>query len=145
MNPAPHISVITPTKNRLKLLCQAMNSVQAQSLATWEHLVVDDGSDDGTTEEVALRAHADPRVRYIKRTGDRPGANVCRNLGIQASQAVLIVFLDSGDLLLPECLIRRVAIMQRNKDLDFATFQTGVFENTPGDLGRELGSRVDRR
>jgi glycosyltransferase involved in cell wall biosynthesis len=142
MNPAPDISVITPTKNRLKLLCQTMNSVQAQSLTAWEHLVVDDGSDDGTAKEVARRAHADPRVRYIQRTGDRPGANVCRNLGIQASQADLIVFLDSDDLLLPECLIRRVAIMQRNKDLDFATFQAGVFKNTPGDLGRELDSEL---
>ena len=28
--------------------------------------------------------------------------------------------------------------MQQNADLDFATFQTAVFENSPGDLGRQM-------
>jgi glycosyltransferase involved in cell wall biosynthesis len=59
----PLVTVITPTKNRLKLLCEAMDSVQGQSFNAWEHLVVDDGSDDGTAEEVARRATADPRIR----------------------------------------------------------------------------------
>ena len=36
------------------------------------------------------------------------------------------------------CLVRRVELMQRNLDLDFATFQTAVFEYNPGDLGRQL-------
>jgi glycosyltransferase involved in cell wall biosynthesis len=138
MNPAPDISIITPTKNRLKLLCEAMDSVQAQTFPTWEHLIVDDGSDDGTAEEVARRAEADPRIRYIQRAGNEAGANVCRNLGLRESRADLIVFLDSDDLLMPDCLGRRAAIMQRNAELDFATFQTSVFEHTPGDLGRQL-------
>jgi glycosyltransferase involved in cell wall biosynthesis len=138
MNRPPDVSVITPTKNRLKLLCETIDSVQAQSLSTWEHLIVDDGSDDGTAEEVARRAEADPRIRYIQRAGNKAGANVCRNLGLRESRADLVVFLDSDDLLMPDCLARRVVIMQRNAELDFATFQTSVFEHTPGDLGRQL-------
>jgi glycosyltransferase involved in cell wall biosynthesis len=132
------VSVITPTKNRLQLLCETMDSVQAQTLAGWEHIVVDDGSDDGTAEEAARRAEADPRVRYIKRTCDGAGANVCRNLGIRESRADLIVFLDSDDLLVPECLEHRCAVMSRNQDIGFATFQAGVFQTRPGDLGRQL-------
>ena len=138
MSNEPSISVVTPTKNRLKLLCEAMDSVQRQSFDAWEHLVVDDGSDDGTAEEVARRAASDPRIRYIRRTGEKSGANVCRNIGIKESHAEFIVFLDSDDLLAPSCLVRRVEHMQRNLDLDFATFQTAVFENKPGDLGRQL-------
>jgi glycosyltransferase involved in cell wall biosynthesis len=138
MSGRPAISVITPTKNRLKLLLETMDSVAAQSLDAWEHLIVDDGSDDGTRDEVATRADTDDRVRYILRTGNKAGANVCRNLGIFESRADLIVFLDSDDLLAPDSLARRVAVMGRNADLDFATFQTGVFQNTPGDLGRQL-------
>ena len=134
----PAVSVITPTKNRLKLLCETMDSVHQQSFQAWEHLIVDDGSDDGTVEEVARRAIADARIRQIQRTGDKSGANVCRNLGIRESRADLIVFLDSDDLLGPRCLEQRVAIMSRNQNLDFAVFQTGVFEKIPGDLGRQL-------
>jgi glycosyltransferase involved in cell wall biosynthesis len=136
MSEPPRISVITPTKNRIKLLCEAMDSVQRQTFDGWEHLIVDDGSDDGTAEEVARRTATDPRIRYIRRTGEKSGANVCRNIGVRESHAEFIVFLDSDDLLAPSCLVRRVEIMQRNLDLDFATFQTAVFKIKPGDLGK---------
>lgn len=136
MSGPPAVSVITPTRNRLKLLCETMDSVQRQSFDAWEHLVVDDRSDDETTAEVALRAKADPRIRYIERTGDISGANVCRNIGILQCRADLIVFLDSDDLLRPHCLERRVEIMQRNSLLDFTVFRAGVFVKSVGDLTR---------
>jgi glycosyltransferase involved in cell wall biosynthesis len=135
---APAVSVITPTKNRAKLLCEAMDSVQCQKFVAWEHLVVDDGSDDGTRREVERRSKADARVRYIERMSDRSGANVCRNIGIRESHGEFIVFLDSDDLLAPDCLTRRVEVMRRNLDLDFATFQAAAFEHKPGDIGRKL-------
>ena len=133
---APIVSVITPTKNRLKLLRETIDSVQAQSFANWEHIIVDDGSDDGTAEEVLRRAKADPRIRYIRRTGEKCGANVCRNIGIDESGAELVTFLDSDDLLKPDCLDRRVSIMRRNPDLDFAVFRAAVFRDRIGDLQR---------
>jgi hypothetical protein len=139
---APEITVVTPTKNRLGLLAETMDSVSAQAFQNWEHIVVDDGSDDGTAEALAERSGADPRVRYIPRQGAKAGANVCRNLGLEAAAAPLIVFLDSDDLLEPDCLGRRVAVMQRNQDLDFATFQTGVFVKAVGDLGRVLDAEL---
>src|SRR5260370_14438416 len=95
---SPVVSVITPTKNRLRLLCEAMDSVTSQGFGAWEHLVVDDGSTDGTAEEVERRGKADPRIRYIKRIGDTSGGNVCRNIGVRESRAEFIVFLDSDDL-----------------------------------------------
>lgn len=128
------VSVVTPTKNRLALLRETMDSVTAQTLLDWEHLVVDDGSDDGTAEEVAKRAASDPRIRYIQRTGEKAGGNVCRNLGVAESRGALIVFLDSDDLLRPQCLERRVEIMQQNPVLDFAVFRAGVFVNSVGDV-----------
>jgi len=145
----PIVAVITPTKNRLKLLCEAMDSVQRQSFDAWEHLVVDDGSDDGTAEEVAKRAAADPRIRYIKRTGDRAGGSICRNLGVRQSRANFIVFLDSDDLLAPHCLAQRIEVLQRNPDLDFAVFPGSVFTNAIEDRGHlfspmKPGSDLDR-
>lgn len=132
------VAVITPTKNRLQLLQETVDSVQRQSYGAWEHLIVDDGSDDGTAAEMTRRAATDERIRYIKRVGAVSGANACRNLGVAESRADLIVFLDSDDLLEPDSLARRVAVMRRNEDLDFVTFQTGVFKSVPGDLRRQL-------
>jgi glycosyltransferase involved in cell wall biosynthesis len=136
------VAVITPTKNRLKLLCEAIDSVQRQSFDGWEHIIVDDGSDDGTCEEVTRRAAADRRVCYVRRTGEKSGANVCRNIGIAQSSAEFIVFLDSDDLLAPDCLGRRVELMHRNLDLDFATFQGSVFSQKIGDLPKKLGPEI---
>jgi glycosyltransferase involved in cell wall biosynthesis len=136
MNMLPDISVITPTKNRLKMLCEAMDSVQRQSFDKWEHIIVDDGSDDGTVEEVSRRSASDPRIRYLQRTVEKTGANVCRNIGVSQSRAEFIVFLDSDDLFRKECLMRRVEIMQRNSTLDFAVFRAGVFVKFAGDYAR---------
>jgi glycosyltransferase involved in cell wall biosynthesis len=142
MNEPPAVSVITPTRNRLKLLKEAMDSVAGQSFDAWEHIVIDDGSDDGTSEEVARRVAADSRIRYVPRTSERSGANVCRNIGIAESSAEFIVFLDSDDLLAPNCLAHRVELMQRNLELDFAAFQAEVFERSPGDLCRRLNPEM---
>ena len=138
----PLVSVITPTKNRLALLTQALDSVRNQTLAAWEHVVVDDGSDDGTAEMMAARSSDDPRVLYITRQSEKAGANVCRNLAIRAASAPYVVMLDSDDVLDPGCLARRVEVMQRNGDLDFATFQTGIFTETLGDSGRQLDDQL---
>ena len=132
----PLISVVTPTKNRLRLLIETMDSVAAQSLADWEHIIVDDGSDDGTPEEVRKRAASDSRIRYIQRSGPVGGGNVCRNLGLRESRADLTVFLDSDDLLRPNCLERRLAVMRDNKNLDFSVFRAGAFVKVPNDLSR---------
>jgi glycosyltransferase involved in cell wall biosynthesis len=141
MNP-PVVSVITPTRNRATLLAETLDSVAAQTLADWEHLIVDDGSDDGTAALMAERTASDPRVRYLIRQSEKAGANVCRNIGIRAATAPLIVLLDSDDLLEPTCLERRVAVMDRNADLDFATFQVGVFTETPGDLDHPIDRQL---
>jgi glycosyltransferase involved in cell wall biosynthesis len=132
----PIVSIVTPTKNRLALLRETMDSVAAQTFPEWEHLVVDDGSDDGTAEEVRTRAAADPRIRYVQRSGGKAGANVCRNLGVVESRAALIVLLDSDDLLRPQCLERRVEVMRQNLVLDFAVFRAGVFVKSVGDVKR---------
>jgi hypothetical protein len=138
----PRVCVITPTKNRFALLTQALDSVRSQTMSDWEHIVVDDGSDDGTAELMAAREAADPRVRYIVRQSEKAGANVCRNLAIRAASAPLIVMLDSDDLLDPTCLARRAEVMERNADLDFATFQTGIFTERVGDYGREFDAQL---
>ena len=140
----PKVSVVTPTRNRAALLEETLDSVAAQSFGEWEHIVDDDGSDDGTAELMAARAAADPRVRYMVREGDRAGANVCRNLGIRAAAAPFVVLLDSDDLLAPDCLARRVEIIECNHDFDFITFQSGVFIERPGDYenGRVLDGQL---
>ena len=129
----PAVSIITPTWNRKGLLAEAIESVRCQTATNWEHLIIDDGSSDGSREMVEALSAADSRIIWLPRDGEKDGANVCRNQGLRKSRGDYIVFLDSDDLLEPGCLERRVGLMRRNLDLDFAVFQTGFFVEKIGD------------
>lgn len=129
----PRVSIVTPTKNRRSLLEQTIDSVRAQTFIDWELVIVDDGSNDGTAEMVAARAKDDPRIRFVRRPGDRAGASICRNIGVRESRSDYILFLDSDDLLTTNCLACRVPTLDRNADADFITFQPSYFVEVFGD------------
>ena len=98
----PFFSVVIPTYNRKKYVLNAINSVLNQTFQDFELIVVDDGSEDGTNEEI--EKIADPRLRYIYQTNK--GAPVARNTGISASRGKYISFLDSDDIFLPNKLAK---------------------------------------
>lgn len=93
-------SIVIPTYNRGPLLLRAILSCLSQSFASFELVVVDDGSTDGTEENMA--GLKDPRVRYIRQ--ENSGAARARNRGAQASAGRYIAFLDSDDEFLPRKL-----------------------------------------
>lgn len=130
----PQVSIIIPTKNRCSLLCETVESVRRQTYQNWEAIIVDDGSNDGTIEQMTLLSHQEPRIRFLRRRGERSGAPVCRNQGVEIATGDYIIFLDSDDALAPFCLEQRVSAMQTDANLDFAVFPCQLFREKPGDL-----------
>ena len=98
MHITPRFSIVTPTYNRRGPLLRAIRSVQAQTMSDYEHIVVDDGSNDGT--DAMVRDLRDPRIRF-ERLVKNSGANVARNRGIEMARGQWISFLDSDDEFLP--------------------------------------------
>ena len=86
------ISVIIPSWNRADRLAAALDSVRAQSLATHEIIVVDDGSTDNTRE---LLGRHYPEVHYLYQ--QNAGVSCARNTGIKAASGDWIALLDSDD------------------------------------------------
>ena len=127
------VSIVIPVKNRPKLVQETLRSVQAQTYPRWEAVVVDDQSTDDTREAVAAMASRDERIRLFRRSGEKEGAPVCRNIGWENAQGEYVVFLDSDDLLAEDCLEQRVQCMESHSGLDFAVFGTYLFDERPGD------------
>jgi glycosyltransferase involved in cell wall biosynthesis len=130
----PKVSIIIPTKNRFSFLHEAVESVREQTYTEWEAIVVDDGSTDGTIEEMLALSRKDPRIRFVKRSSPRSGAPACRNQGVAISTGEYVVFFDSDDCLAPLCLENRVRVMEADPSLDFAVFPCELFRSKPGDM-----------
>lgn len=102
------VSVIIPTRNRLAFLQESIASVEAQSHRNWELVVVDDASDDGTSDW--LGTLSDGRMRMI-RMEKHSGRSAARNRGLQESVAKWVLFLDDDDRLKPHALAHLVVAM----------------------------------
>jgi cellulose synthase/poly-beta-1,6-N-acetylglucosamine synthase-like glycosyltransferase len=63
VQPLPSVSVLLPTYNGARFLDAQVHSVLAQTLSTFELLVYDDGSTDGTWPILQAHAQSDPRIR----------------------------------------------------------------------------------
>lgn len=115
----PKISIIIPSFNRENVISETIESVRTQTFQDWECLVVDDGSTDNTNEIVKSYVAQDPRISLHFRPEDRlKGACACRNIGFELSRGEYVKFLDSDDLLMPECLEIQFGIMNKNQNIN---------------------------
>ena len=85
--------------NAADTLATTIDSLRAQSCTEWEAIVVDDGSTDGTRELAARFAERDPRIRVLR--GERGGASVARNVGVEHATSEWVHFLDADDWVVP--------------------------------------------
>lgn len=89
----PFFSVVIPVYNKRPHIMRAVDSVLNQTYDNFELLIIDDGSTDGSCEE--LTAVEDRRVRIIvKKNG---GAASARNCGIEEAKGEYIALLDADD------------------------------------------------
>lgn len=114
----PLVSVIIPTFNRAHMLGDAIDSVLQQRDATFEVIVVDDGSRDDTARIVAAYAG---RVRYVRQC--QRGVAAARNAGARLATGRWLAFLDSDDYWLPGKLAAQLAFHTSTPTIEIS--QTG--------------------
>ena len=114
-----HFSILTPSQQRRALLPETVASVRASIVApldfTFEHLVYQNGPDDGTAAWLAEAAgQPGPPLRYwLDGEQRRPGYG--RNaLARQAPDTAWLTPLDDDDLLLQRSLYHYGAAIQAN-------------------------------
>jgi len=100
----PEISVIMPAFNVETYIEAAIESVQKQTFADWELIIVDDGSTDRTAEIAESLARRDSRIRFLKMEKPSGSAYQPRKMAITHARAKIVSPLDADDRIAPTCL-----------------------------------------
>lgn len=95
----PACTFIVPARDAAETIHATLQSLCAQTVDTWQVIVVDDGSRDDTAAIVGTFAAGDRRFRLVQGRAHGPGA--ARNTGLAAATTPFITFLDADDLLDP--------------------------------------------
>jgi glycosyltransferase involved in cell wall biosynthesis len=89
---APLLSVVMPAFNEGRTILQAVAAVLAAPVPSLELIVVDDCSNDGTTQ--LLATIADPRVRVLRHDRNR-GKGAALRTGFAATQGRFVIIQDA--------------------------------------------------
>jgi glycosyltransferase involved in cell wall biosynthesis len=123
--------VVIPTVRGGPYLREAVASVLGQTYGDFELIIVADGCEEDLSGLEAL----DPRIRVL--TQPNRGESVARNVGIRASRADLIAFVDDDDRMGPDRLRLQVQAMAACPDatLSYSQFRIIDGSGAPGDDG----------
>jgi len=108
-------SVIIPTYKTSRYVCDALDSVFAQTFKDFEVIVINDGTPDTLELERRLEHYMD-RIIYLKQENQGPGG--ARNTGIRRARGEFIALLDSDDQWVPEHLAEMFDVIGENPGLD---------------------------
>ncbi|MFN3898781.1 MAG: glycosyltransferase family 2 protein [Alishewanella aestuarii] len=112
---SPMITALMTTFNSSDYVCQAIDSVLAQTYQNFQLLIVDDASTDSTCQ--LIENYRDPRICLIRQPQNLGvGATLARAL--QYIESPFIAKIDSDDLCLPERFAKQLAFMQAHPELD---------------------------
>ena len=112
----PLVSVIIPFLNGGHWLAEAIESVISQSYPHWEAILIDDGSEEETTNIAKGYSHRYPeKIIYTDHSGHiNKGVTISRNTGIGLSTGSFIAFLDADDRWLQEKLLYQVELFKQH-------------------------------
>lgn len=92
----PFVSVIVPAYNEELVIARTVESLLASDYQHFEIIIVDDGSQDRTSEVVREKFGGNPRIRLF--TTANGGKAAALNLGLHHSKGKVIVALDADTL-----------------------------------------------
>jgi len=110
----PIVSVIIPTFKRPHLVKRAVRSALSQTLSAIEVIVVVDGPDDETFEELNQFEDSRLRVNVLPRNVGSGGA---RNVGIKEARGEWVAFLDDDDEWFPQKLEIQLRAAQKSRHI----------------------------
>lgn len=127
------VSIIVPVFNMLGIMEDGIESLLNQTYNNLEIILVDDGSNDGSTDYLREIANKNDRVKlFVKENG---GLADARNFGVLKSTGKYIMFFDPDDLLEMETVDVLVkATLERTNIIDVVVFNSVDIDAESGKL-----------
>jgi glycosyltransferase involved in cell wall biosynthesis len=122
MSSLPDISIVMSVYNGADRLRDTMESVLSQEGVSFEFIVIDDGSTDGSAVVLDNYARHDARVQILHQ--ENQGLTRALITGCGLARAKYIARQDAGDISLPNRLRLQKAILDQHEDCAFVSCWT---------------------
>jgi glycosyltransferase involved in cell wall biosynthesis len=110
---SPLVSVIVTCFNGAPWVEHAVRSVQCQTCSDYEITIVDDGSDEETTQLLRSLKDREDRLTVIFNENNR-GIPATKNVGLEHARGEYIAFLEQDDRWKPSKLARQLDVLHEN-------------------------------
>lgn len=126
----PLISIYTPTHNTGDYLRETYQSLKDQSYPTWEWVVIDDQSTDGTWEKLETLAKEDIRVRPFRSGKRLEKIGAAKDYATRLCNGEYLVELDHDDFLTDCALMEIKKVFESDTKVGFVySNSVNYFEN----------------
>ena len=100
----PKVSIVTPTyrRNTEGLLARCLDSAMAQTFEDFEHIIIDDGSSDGSEFTIRDAAFRDDRIVYVRHETNSNLPGLRTNEGVQWARGDAVAFLFDDNIMRPD-------------------------------------------
>lgn len=133
------VSIIVPIYNSKEYLNECIQSIRNQTYGKIEVILVDDGSNDGSTEICLQYAKIDGRIKFIHNTNH--GVSYSRNCGLKVASGNYILFIDSDDTINKDYI---KAIMEESGDYEIILSKVAdINKEKETEKERPLGEHVN--
>jgi glycosyltransferase involved in cell wall biosynthesis len=105
------LSVVMPVKNAMPYLDEAIESILGQSWSSFEFVIRDDGSTDGSRNRLRDWARQDSRIRLFE-SDSSLGPSGSSNWVVRQARGSIIARMDADDISEPERLERQLSLMR---------------------------------
>lgn len=128
----PFVSIIVPVYNVVEYLPKCIESIIKQIEQNWELILIDDGSNDGSSNICDEYALKDIRINVVHKCNE--GVSLARNVGIELAKGKYICFVDSDDWVEEDYLSSMLKYVQNEYTL--------IYGNLKHDYNSKLLDRI---
>lgn len=128
----PLVSIIITCYNKKPYLETTLESVERQTYANLEVILVDDGSNDGSRDVLEQYAASHGNVSLVFQSNQ--GVSAARNAGINVSNGEFIMSLDADDRIEPTYVERCVEVLEKHSEVKVVQTRASYFGDKTGEF-----------